>query len=148
MYPPPAPVVLCVLLPPFTPSTLCVCYYRFDLTWGPLEYHRRSLDNLQAAMRKTRKLCAIVLDTLGREVMIRRPFRLEPDGWPNQAGQEIEIKLGQVLTLTTRGEGGAVRGCCELVWYKLVWCKLEWCKLVWCKWVWCKLVMNQDDQPR
>eukprot|EP00877_Chromochloris_zofingiensis_P009758 jgi/Chrzof1/5035/Cz15g09100.t1_PYK1[v5.2] len=75
---------------------------RFDLTWGPLEYHRRSLDNLQAAMRKTRKLCAIVLDTLGREVMIRRPFRLEPDGWPNQAGQEIEIKLGQVLTLTTR----------------------------------------------
>jgi hypothetical protein len=41
---------------------------RFDLTWGPIEYHRRSLDNLQAAMRKSRKLCAIVLDTLGREV--------------------------------------------------------------------------------
>jgi len=30
---------------------------------------------LQEAMRRTRKLCAIVLDTLGREVMIRRPFR-------------------------------------------------------------------------
>jgi hypothetical protein len=26
-------------------------------------------------MRRTRKLCAIMLDTLGREVMIRRPFR-------------------------------------------------------------------------
>jgi pyruvate kinase len=41
---------------------------RFDLTWGPLEYHRRSLDNLQTAMKKTRRLCAIMLDTLGREV--------------------------------------------------------------------------------
>ncbi|KAI8472796.1 MAG: pyruvate kinase [Monoraphidium minutum] len=75
---------------------------RIDLTWGPIEYHRRSLDNLQEAMRKTRKLCAIMLDTLGREVMIRRPFRIDPDGWPNQAGQEIEVKGGQKLTLTTR----------------------------------------------
>eukprot|EP00775_Hariotina_reticulata_P003154 gene3154-3431_t len=75
---------------------------RFDLTWGPIEYHRRSLDNLQTAMRQTRKLCAIVLDTLGREVMIRRPFRIEADGWPNQAGQEITVKMGRTLTLTTR----------------------------------------------
>ena len=55
-------------------------------------------------MRKTRKLCAIMLDTLGREVMIRRPFRIDPGGWPNQAGQEIEIKMGQTITLTTRGK--------------------------------------------
>jgi len=46
----------------------CRCLFRFDLTWGPIEYHRRSLDNLQTAMKKSRKLCAIVLDTLGREV--------------------------------------------------------------------------------
>jgi len=36
--------------------------------------------------------------------MIRRPFRIEADGWPNQAGQEITVKMGQALTLTTRGE--------------------------------------------
>jgi hypothetical protein len=96
---------------------------RIDLTWGPIDYHRRSLENLQVgregavgssagpwsrgagqaarqsgcrqrrrganqppppgaaarppqeAMRRTRKMCAIMLDTLGREVMIRRPFR-------------------------------------------------------------------------
>jgi hypothetical protein len=36
--------------------------------------------------------------------MIRRPFRIEADGWPNQAGQEISVKMGQTLTLTTRGE--------------------------------------------
>eukprot|EP00878_Enallax_costatus_P045214 GHUV01054227.1.p1 GENE.GHUV01054227.1~~GHUV01054227.1.p1 ORF type:complete len:140 (-),score=13.64 GHUV01054227.1:576-995(-) len=34
--------------------------------------------------------------------MIRRPFRIEADGWPNQAGQEISVKMGQTLTLTTR----------------------------------------------
>ena len=74
----------------------------FDLTWGPLEYHRRSLDNLQEAMRRTRKLCAIVVDTLGRELMVRRPFRIDPDGWPNQVGQEISVAAGSRLTLTTR----------------------------------------------
>lgn len=36
--------------------------------------------------------------------MIRRPFRIEADGWPNQAGQEILVKMGQTLTLTTRGK--------------------------------------------
>lgn len=28
---------------------------------------------------------------------------MDPDGWPNQVGQEIEVKAGQLLTLTTRG---------------------------------------------
>jgi hypothetical protein len=37
------------------------------------------------------------------QVMIRRPFRIEADGWPNQAGQEISVHMGQTLTLTTRG---------------------------------------------
>jgi len=75
---------------------------RIDLTWGPIEYHRRSLDNLHEAMRRTRRLCAVVLDTLGREIMVRRPFRIDPDGWPNQIGQEIPVKRGDKLTLTTR----------------------------------------------
>lgn len=38
------------------------------------------------------------------QVMIRRPFRIEADGWPNQAGQEISVKMGQTLTLSTRGK--------------------------------------------
>ncbi len=61
---------------------------RLDLTWGPIEYHKKSLDNLMEAMKRTRKLCAIVIDTLGREVMIRRPFRIDPDGWPNQVRRQ------------------------------------------------------------
>lgn len=48
---------------------------RVDLTWGPLEFHRKSLANLQQAMRKSRRLCCTMVDTLGRELMIRRQVR-------------------------------------------------------------------------
>jgi hypothetical protein len=44
---------------------------RCDLTWGPLDFHRRSLTNLQAAVQQSRKFCAVMIDTLGRELMIR-----------------------------------------------------------------------------
>lgn len=36
--------------------------------------------------------------------------RIDADGWPTQAGQEIEVKAGQRLTLTTRG-GRALHSC-------------------------------------
>jgi hypothetical protein len=54
---------------------------RIDLTWGPIAFHRRSLDNLQQAMRACRKLCGVMVDTLGRELMIKRRFVLGADGW-------------------------------------------------------------------
>jgi pyruvate kinase len=49
---------------------------RVDLTWGPLDFHRKSLQALQTAMKKTRRLCSTMVDTLGREVMIRRQVGL------------------------------------------------------------------------
>ncbi|MEW5318442.1 MAG: hypothetical protein WDW38_009663, partial [Sanguina aurantia] len=55
---------------------------RVDLTWGPIEYHRATLDNLAAAMKRVRRLCAVMVDTLGREIMVRRPFSLNEFGWP------------------------------------------------------------------
>ncbi len=54
---------------------------------------------------QARKLCAIVVDTMGREIMTRRPFRLE-NGWPVH-DNPIDIKSGQRLTLTTRPEAEA-----------------------------------------
>lgn len=36
------------------------------LQWGSLDFHRNSLANLAEAMARTRKLCAIMLDTSGR----------------------------------------------------------------------------------
>ena len=52
------------------------------LQWGPVEYHKQSLRNLEQAVRRTRRLCAVLVDTLGRELMIRRTYTLSEDGWP------------------------------------------------------------------
>lgn len=50
--------------------------------WGSLDFHKKSLSNLTEAMRRTRKLCAIVIDTIGRELTVNRPTTDEEDGWP------------------------------------------------------------------
>lgn len=38
---------------------------------GPIEFHRNSLLHLTEAMRRTRRLCSTVIDTMGRELMVR-----------------------------------------------------------------------------
>lgn len=76
---------------------------RVDLTWGSLEFHRKSLQNLSEAMRQTRKLCCTMVDTLGREVMIRRAVKIDDQGWPVHESS-IYIKAGQMVTLTTRSD--------------------------------------------
>ena len=50
--------------------------------WGSLDFHKKSLTNLTEAMLRTRKLCAIVIDTIGRELTVNRPTTDEEDGWP------------------------------------------------------------------
>lgn len=45
--------------------------------YGSTEYHRQSLKNLQEAVRRTRRLCAVVLDTFGRELVIRREYEVD-----------------------------------------------------------------------
>ncbi|KAK9866972.1 hypothetical protein WJX84_008720 [Apatococcus fuscideae] len=72
---------------------------RIDLTWGPLDYHMQSLRNLQKAVRKTRRLCAIIVDTLGRELFVRRSYNLDPTGWPAH-DNPLHIKNGQHITMT------------------------------------------------
>lgn len=50
-----------------------------------MEYHAQSLANLGVAMHRTKRLCATILDTVGREIMIIRPYSLNevrPPGPP------------------------------------------------------------------
>ena len=47
------------------------------MQWGSVDYHRQSLRNLQKASQQTRTMCAVILDTVGRELMIRRDFTLD-----------------------------------------------------------------------
>lgn len=70
---------------------------RIDLTWGPLEFHRKSLNNLNEAMRQTRKMCATIVDTLGREIMIRRSLQVDANGWPTPSEKPIPVKEGQTV---------------------------------------------------
>ena len=41
---------------------------RFDFSWGSMAYHTQTLENLRAAMRETKMLCATMLDTRGPEI--------------------------------------------------------------------------------
>eukprot|EP00892_Ulva_mutabilis_P010259 jgi/Ulvmu1/7605/UM038_0030.1 len=73
---------------------------RVDLTWGSLQFHQQSLRNLAKAMLKTRRLCAVMVDTLGREIFIRREYEIGEDGWPKH-GSSVTIGKGDIITLTT-----------------------------------------------
>mmetsp|Transcript_7041 Transcript_7041/g.11978 ORF Transcript_7041/g.11978 Transcript_7041/m.11978 type:complete len:775 (-) Transcript_7041:276-2600(-) len=86
---------------------------RVDLTWGPLPYHLESLRNLQAASKEARKLCAVIVDTLGRELMIRRPVNIDESGWPvHEPG--FEVTAGQQVTITTRLDAECCANPCVL----------------------------------
>ncbi|KAF8395326.1 hypothetical protein HHK36_019270 [Tetracentron sinense] len=43
---------------------------RFDFSWGDAEYHQETLDNLKMAVKSTKKLCAVMLDTVGPELQV------------------------------------------------------------------------------
>lgn len=70
------------------------------LQWGPVEYHKKSLENLQLAIKKTRRLCAVLLDTLGRELMIRRSYTLDERGWPKHEAA-LDVRRNAEVIVTT-----------------------------------------------
>ncbi|GAV74294.1 PK domain-containing protein/PK_C domain-containing protein [Cephalotus follicularis] len=56
---------------------------RFDFSWGDAEYHQETLDNLKTAVKTTKKLCAVMLDTVGPELQVlnksEHPISLKAD---------------------------------------------------------------------
>ncbi|CAM8913640.1 unnamed protein product [Rhodiola kirilowii] len=57
---------------------------RFDFSWGEADYHQETLENLKAAVKSTKKLCAVMLDTVGPELQVvnklETPISLIMDG--------------------------------------------------------------------
>ncbi|XP_073222690.1 pyruvate kinase 1, cytosolic isoform X1 [Cicer arietinum] len=43
---------------------------RFDFSWGDSEYHQQTLENLKESIKSTKKLCAVMLDTVGAEMQV------------------------------------------------------------------------------
>nr|CBX25508.1 hypothetical_protein [Oryza glaberrima] len=73
---------------------------RFDFSWGDAEYHQETLENLKLAIKSTKKLCAVMLDTVGPELQVvnksEAAISLEANGTvvltPDQ-GQEASSEL-------------------------------------------------------
>ncbi|XAR69691.1 Pyruvate kinase [Bertholletia excelsa] len=57
---------------------------RFDFSWGDPEYHQDTLENLRVAVKATKKLCAVMLDTVGAELQVvnsgEKSISLQEDG--------------------------------------------------------------------
>jgi len=71
----------------------------FMLQWGSLGFHKKSLANLAEAMKRTRKLCAVMVDSVGRELIINRPTQDDDDGWPTfEAGIAVEANQKACLS--------------------------------------------------
>lgn len=62
---------------------------RFDFSWLDGEYHQKTLENLRVAVKKSGKLCAVMLDTMGPQLHVN-----------NNTGNPIELKEEQLLTIT------------------------------------------------
>lgn len=62
---------------------------RFDFSWGDADYHRETLENLRTAIKKTKKLCAVMLDTVGPELQV-----------VNKSGKAISLEADGIVTLT------------------------------------------------
>jgi pyruvate kinase len=90
---------------------------RVDLTWAPIEYHRLSLQNLQEAMRRTRRLCAVMLDSLGREIMVKRKYGVDENGWPG-IFEQLRIENEQRVTITTDLDAECTSACLPVTYPK------------------------------
>ncbi|PHU00136.1 hypothetical protein BC332_29923 [Capsicum chinense] len=56
---------------------------RFDFSWGDAEFHQETLENLRTAIKRSKKLCAVMLDTGGPELQVvnksEHPISLQAD---------------------------------------------------------------------
>lgn len=62
---------------------------RFDFSWGDPEYHQETLENLKTAVKSTKKLCAVMLDTVGPELQV-----------VNKSGKPISLQVDATVVLT------------------------------------------------
>ncbi|XP_077213729.1 pyruvate kinase 2, cytosolic-like [Tasmannia lanceolata] len=62
---------------------------RFDFSWSNDDYHQETLDKLRIAVKNVKKLCAVMLDTVGPELQVC-----------NTSGDPIELKADAQVTLT------------------------------------------------
>ena len=74
---------------------------RFDFSWGSLAYHTQTLQNLRAAMKQTKILCATMLDTRGPEIGVQLAPEDVSSFDPGAPKEPVVLEQGSRVTLTT-----------------------------------------------
>jgi Pyruvate kinase, barrel domain len=80
---------------------------RFDLSWGSLKYHLKSLEVVHKTAMANGKLCAMCLEVGGRTCKIVQPFTLDGNDWP-QFKHTIRIECDQEVILTAESNAEVV----------------------------------------
>ncbi|KAG5556697.1 hypothetical protein RHGRI_007087 [Rhododendron griersonianum] len=86
---------------------------RFDFSWGDPEYHQETLENLRAAVKATKKLCAVMLDTVGAELQVvnntEKTLQLQEDGKVILTPDHGQEASSEILPINFSGLSKAVK---------------------------------------
>ncbi|KAK9289573.1 hypothetical protein L1049_007729 [Liquidambar formosana] len=86
---------------------------RFDFSWGDPDYHQETLENLKAAVKSTKKLCAVMLDTVGPELQvvnkIEKSISLLADGFVVLTPNQDQECSSEILPINFSGLSKAVK---------------------------------------
>ncbi|XP_068659451.1 pyruvate kinase 1, cytosolic [Aristolochia californica] len=80
---------------------------RFDFSWGDTDYHQETLENLKVAVKSTKKLCAVMLDTVGPELQVvnksEKSISLEVDAFVTLTPDQDQEATSKLLPINFRG---------------------------------------------
>ncbi|MFQ6623192.1 hypothetical protein Gotur_001694 [Gossypium turneri] len=86
---------------------------RFDFSWHDPAYHQETLENLKAAVKLTKKLCAVMLDTVGAEMQVvnksEKAISLEADAIVVLTPDEGQEASSELLPINFDGLSKAVK---------------------------------------
>ncbi|WRX22789.1 Pyruvate kinase [Theobroma cacao] len=86
---------------------------RFDFSWRDAEYHQETLENLKAAVKSTKKLCAVMLDTVGPELQVvnksEKAISLQADATVILTPDEGQEASSELLPINFDGLSEAVK---------------------------------------
>ncbi|PIN19359.1 Pyruvate kinase [Handroanthus impetiginosus] len=86
---------------------------RFDFSWGDAEFHQETLENLKVAIKKTKKLCAVMLDTVGPELQVvnksEHPISLKEDSLVILTPDQDKEATADLLPVNYSGLSKAVK---------------------------------------
>lgn len=86
---------------------------RFDFSWGDTEFHQQTLEYLKTAIKSSKKLCAVMLDTVGPELQVvnktEHPISLQEDSLVVLTPDQEKEATSNLLPISFSGLSKAVK---------------------------------------